>query len=1117
MSYLKEKKLKLGRLFPKFRGIFLAIICLVFFQAEGFAQAKTVKGKITSENGELLPGVSIVVKGTATGTITNIDGEYQLEVGENDLLVFSFIGMVPQEWSVTGKQTLDVVMKTATEALDEVVVTGYGGKQKRSKLTNSIASVKEETLTGGVHANPAQALTGAVSGLQVTNVSGNPGATPSIYLRGGTNFDGTGSPLVLIDGQVGEMNDVNPNDIESVEVLKDAGATALYGARANNGVILIATKKGGKPEVNLSVKYGLNYLNNTFDFFGAEEYLYWVRKGYQNGAQMYQNSQGDWVGYASMSSLSGAAPYGIGNRYFDDNGNPLDGNKTSLAVYSPMVYTSDLAFLLNEGWQTMTDPVTGQEIIFSEFVKENTAFNNPALTQDYNISFSGSNDRGKYYAGIGYYDAEGQPVKTWYKRMNFTFNGEYKIRPWFTSNSNFQFTDAKWYDVSTTSESNYFGRIQSTPPTQREYNPDGELILGNNVGDGNPLVNIDKLKRDNNTNKFIMGQGFRVDFLPNLSLKVNAHWLLDQGYYEAFNQDYLSRPGVVNTTRSSSASYSKELSQTYNAVFNYDLTKGNHTGSALLGYEYYDKQWKGLSASGSGAPTDDFSDLSLTSQDEGKRSIDTNHMEERIRSYFGRVNYDYLEKYLVSGTFRYDGYSRLLGDNRWGFFPGVSAGWIVNKESFMEQYNSLISFLKVRASYGLNGNVSGIGAYELQGSYGSTNYNNQIGYVVGSIANPGLKWERTKTAEFGVDVSFLENKINTNFTYYNRLTLDKYASIPLPISSGISSVRSNNGEYRNKGLEVDMSVKVLRKGDWKWDVSANITYNKSIVEKLPDNGLENNRQGAFQVYDGTTGNLIWVGGYQEGQEPGAVYAFKALGVFNDWDEVYAEAADRKDITTGMFGSNGRPVYGPDAWEALGSNKGNGLALKPGDMNWLDVNEDGVIDNFDMVKMGNSRPKWFGGITSTLAYKNFKFYARMDYSLGFVQVDAQRPWFMAMAQGTYNTLVETRNTWTPENTTAKYAEYRWADQLGSRNYARLSSQWVYKGDYLAFREVSLSYSLPRSVLETISLKDVTLSVTGQNLGYLSASKLNNPEIYGASQQWAGYASPRTVIFGVNVKF
>lgn len=1102
-------------LFKKMLFLHVAVLLLL---ASGQALAQTeITGQVTeSATGEPLPGVTIVIKGTTVGTVTNIDGEYQLSANSDDILVFSFIGMETQELIVSGRTAINVVMNSATEALDEVVVTGYGGTQKRSKLTNSISSIKEEILTTGTHANPAQALIGAVSGLKVTNVSGNPGATPSIYLRGGTNFDGTGSPLVLIDGQVGKFNDINQNDIESIEVLKDAGATALYGARANNGVVLITTKKGGEPEIKISAKYGLNYLNNVYDFFGAEEYLYWGRKGYVNAAQMYQKTNGTWAGYGSAASLTAAAPYGLGNRYFDDSGNPLDGNKTSLAVYSPMVYTSDLAFLLNEGWQTMIDPVTGQEIIFSEFNKEDAAFNNPALTQDYNISFSGSNDRGKYYAGIGYYDAEGQPVKTWYKRLNFTFNGEYKIRPWFTSNSNFQFTDAKWYNTSTTNESSYFGRMLSTPPTQREYNPDGELILGNNVGDGNPLVNVDKLKRDNNTNKFIMGQGFKIDFLSNLSLKVNAHWLLDQGYYEAFNKDYLSRPGVWSTSRSSSARYDKELSQTYNAVLNYDLTKGKHTTSTLIGYEYYNKKWDGLSASGSGAPTDDFSDLALTSSEEGKRSIDTYHIEERIRSYFGRLNYDYAEKYLVSGTFRYDGYSRLLGDNRWGFFPGVSAGWIVNKENFMKDYSSVISFLKLRASYGLNGNVSGIGAYELQGSYGSTKYNNQVDYTVGSIANPGLLWERTKTSEFGVDISFFENKINSNMTYYNRLTMDKYANIPLPISSGISSIRSNNGEYRNKGLEVDMSVKALRKGDWKWDVAANITYGTSIVEKLPDNGLENNRQGAIQVYDGTTGNLKWVGGYQEGQQPGDLYTFKALGVFNDWDEVNAAAANRKDISYGIY-NLGKTLYGPSAWEALGDNKSTALPIKPGDMNWQDVNEDGVIDNFDMVKMGNTRPKWFGGLTSNLSYKGFKFYARMDYALGFVQLDDQTMWFMGFGQGTYNTVVETRDSWTLENPTAEYAEYRWADQLGSNNYFRRSSQYVYKGDYIAFREVSLSYSLPQILLEGIGMKAVTLSVTGQNLGYLTASKLNNPENFSSGAQWAGYSVPRTLIFGVDVKF
>src|SRR5690606_35090681 len=280
-----------------------------------------------------------------------------------------------------------------------IVVTGYGGTQKRSKLTNSISTVKAETFERGVYSNPAQALSGAVSGLKVTQSSGKPGAVPSIVLRGGTNLNGTGSPLVLIDGQVRGINDVNPEDIESMEVLKDAGATALYGARANNGVILITTKKGkeGISEISIKVRTGLNYINNPYKFMGAADYLHWARTGVYNSGHVYQNSAGVWKGPGTgvQANLNGAQPFGLGNRYFDDNNIPLDGNKTSQAIWSPMRLTENLRFLLNEGWQSMIDPITGEEIIFSEFDRSSTAFNQPAITQDYNVGMSGGNDKGK--------------------------------------------------------------------------------------------------------------------------------------------------------------------------------------------------------------------------------------------------------------------------------------------------------------------------------------------------------------------------------------------------------------------------------------------------------------------------------------------------------------------------------------------------------------------------------------------------------------------------------------------------------------------------------------------------------------------------------------------------
>lgn len=1113
--------------FSVLKPVLLALAVLLSF-GQVLAQM-TVSGTVTdARDGSTLPGVNIVVVGTTVGTITDIDGNFTLAVpAGGQQLVFSMVGYSTQTLPLGETTVFNVALRESTKAIDEIVVTGYGGTQKRSKLTNSIATVKEEVLKTGVYSNPAQALSGAVSGLKVTQVSGKAGAVPSLVIRGGTNLDGSGSPLVIVDGQLRSISDINPEDIESMEVLKDAGATALYGARANNGVVLITTKRGkqGFSEISFKTRMALNYMNEPYTFLGAEDYLFWARTGVNVASNIWQRTNGTWAGTTNTGSLSTASPYGTGNLYWDANGVPLDGNKTATAIWSPMLSenltSQQRDYLLGKGYREMTDPITGKQIIYSEFIRSSGAFNNPALTQDYNLSMTGGNDRGTYYAGLGFQYADNLPVETWYQRLTFTFNADYKINDWLSSNSSFNYNDARWKDVINTGESNYFARMLSGPPTLREYNDAGELLLGNNLGDGNPLFNIDAFIRRNQTDKFTMGQSFRIDLLTGLFLKLNANWMFDEGHYESFNKDYLNTPGTWNRSRNSSAEFDRTLRQTYNAILNYDFTFGKgHSVTALTGAEFYDTYNKGFGASGSGAPTGDFMDLSYTSTKEGQRSIDSWHSRSRILSFFGRANYDYLEKYLVTLTARQDGYSILI-DNRWGFFPGVSAGWVVSKEEFMKPYRDLISFLKLRASYGLNGNVSGIGTYELQGSYGSSLYGGNVGYALGSLPNPSLLWERSNTAEGGIDIGLFGNKVNANLTYYNRHTLDKYASIPLPISSGYSGIRSNNGELRNSGVELDLGVKVMRKKDFSWDVNANISYNKNTIVRLPDNGLENNRQGGFQIYTGekdAQGNYLrkWVGGYQEGQTPGAMYAFRALGIFKDESQVASIAANRSDITTGNNGSNGRRLVGPNIYATLtDAQKATTLPIQPGDVIWEDVNGDDVIDNFDMVYVGNSIPKWFGGINSNAAWKGLTLAVRMDYALGFYQSDAVRPWFMGMMQGTYNTVTDVTDTWTPDNTDAKYPRYMWADQLGKRNFARESSMFIYNASYLSFREISLSYSLPVNLFERTGIKGVETSVTGQNLGYLTASKLYSPEMGGS--QGGGYGLPRTLIFGLNLKF
>lgn len=790
------------------KDILLLMLCL-FCSIGAMAQTKTITGVVSDAAGEPIIGASVVEVGTTNGTITDIDGKFVLNMNPDGKIRVSYIGYQVQTIDLKGKTSFRIQMKEDSEMLEEVVVTGYGGKQLRTKVTNSISKVKEETLKQGLYSNPGQALSGVVAGLSVSQTSGNPGSTPTLVLRGGTNFDGSGSPLILIDGQVrSSLSDINPDDIESMEVLKDAGATAIYGARANDGVILVTTKRGksGRAEVNLKAKFGLNYFKNSYEFLDAGDYIYWMRMGYKNAYMGdMKHPDGSVVkAWSSLSSLTSATPYGTGNAYFASDGvTPLDGNKTSSAIWSTMKYTDNLAFLLDQGWQTMIDPIYGDKLIYKNTDIADFNVQTPAFSQDYNLSVSGGNEKGNYYAGLGYNKSDGTAYGNWYKRITFTFNADYKLKEWLTSSSSFNFADATWNGLpaTQTAEANYFSRCLSLPPTFRGYNADGEMLLGPNSGDGNQQYNFDKFVRDQNTDKFTMNQSFTVNFMKGLSLKLGAIWYYQEEKDESFNKDYLSSPGNKVTSRSTSAYYDRTLDQTYNAVlnYNYQINK-DHYLDAMAGFEYYDSYNKGFNASGSGAPTDDFMDLQYTSKEEGKRSIDSWHSRQRIMSFFGRVNYDYQSKYLLSLVLRKDGYSKLAKENRWGVFPGVSTGWVFSKEKFMANTSDILSFGKLRASFGLNGNVNKnfVGNYTVQGSYGSNTYNGATGFLLGSIPNPYLMWEKSRTFEIGLDLGFLENRINANLTYYNRLTSDKYANITVPSTSGVGSVVSNNGKFQNR-------------------------------------------------------------------------------------------------------------------------------------------------------------------------------------------------------------------------------------------------------------------------------------------------------------------------------
>lgn len=1061
---------------------------------------QTVNGVVKDSNGEPLIGVSVLEAGTSNGAITNLDGKYSVTLTKNkSVLTFSYIGYATQNISVGGRKTIEVVMKEDAVGLEEVIVTGYGKTVTKDKLTAAISKVSADVLERGVRSNPLTALAGTVTGVRVTQTSGAPGSAPSIQVRAGASLNGSGSPLYIIDGvQKDNMNDINSNDIESIEVLKDAAATALYGARANNGVVLVTTKTGrvGKTSITFNANVGKNIYRAPYDYLNAADYLYWERM----------------ASHRAGKALNATVGWGTGNDI------AADGNKDGKGLWSTTVLTDKNRHLLDYGWQTMTCPITGEELLFREFDWEKTNLQD-SWTQDYNVSFTGGNDRGKYYSSVGYYKETGFPVDSYYSRLSFNLNAEYKIKPWLTASGFINFSKADRHPNALNNDNNFFSVVRAAPPTFKGYNLDGSVIYAvNNNQNANMSETMDKYYRREDHFKTTLGTSFKIDLMKGLNLKLNAMWYLWQKENESFNKAFSTGPSKINTVRAASAAYARKLDQTYNALLNYNASfAGSHNISAVAGFEMIDKYSYGFSASGQGATSDDFINLQYTelldANGNSTRKMSTTHVRERIMSGFINASYDYKGKYLLSFSGRYDGYSKLV-NNRWGFFPGISAAWNVYREDFMADKLDLFSNMKLRMGYGQNGNVNGISTpYELQGTYANTtNYNGEYGILIDALPAKSLRWEKTTSFDAAIELG-LWNKLNLTAGYFNKKTTDLIANVPLPSSSGVGTMRTNNGSVRSQGMELELDYNIFNRKDFRWNVGANITFVKTKVLKLPDNGQPQNRQNGFQVYSGHgSKDLMFVGGYAEGETYGDIYGYKMVHIVRDEADLqnYAHYVDRIP---------GKAVYGPAAYEELSAaEKKNAQQLAPGDAIWHDVDGDGVIDTYDKVKLGNRIPKWMGGFNTLISWKGVSFSARFDYALGYKKWNDGLMYFMSLTSNHFNAPEMVKDTWTEQNTGAKYPVFTNGDSTLKRNYSRSDNAMFWEdASYLCAREMTLSYDLPSVWTKKAAMEKVTFTLTGQNLFYITGSKLYTPEYGSSDSDKGGYSLPISVLMGVKVTF
>ncbi|MBI9064767.1 MAG: TonB-dependent receptor [Marinilabiliaceae bacterium] len=1074
------------------------ILLLPWLIGSGLMAQNLVTGLVQEKNGEYLPGVSVVIKGTTNGTITNIDGEYQIEVTPEQTLVFSFIGMESQEFLVGDQLKIDVALVSDSESLDEVVVVGYG-TQTRSQMTTAVSKLDTKLLESAPVANVASALQGSIAGLRVTNNTGQPGATPNIVLRGGTNFDGSGSPLVLIDGIEGSFFALNAEDIESMEVLKDAAATAIYGAKAADGVILITTKSGkkGKGTITYKYKHGINKRRDGNDYLNAEQFIRMNRLAVQ-----------DYTRVTGKTNFDNAFLHGT------TSGFATGGNATD-SKFTTQFLSDENRHLLNQpGWQTMLDPLDETKTILFMENQMNELFFQDSNVKDHYLSFDGGNDKGTYSLGLGYMDNAGLVFGSGFERISGKLNTSYKVKDNVKISSSILYANSD-YSKAYLPDDWVFRRAAGQPPTSRIYNnnPDGtlseELNPGTNIGFGNPLYYRDKAIKTNLEQRLTAGVTMEWNILPELKFTAKGSYFTVGKTDESFWKAYMNG-GSLNTSREASVAHEREQKSQYTAMFDYRKTFfENHDVNILIGGEYFkhDEFW--FSGATKNSPTDLIPTLNAGSEADGKPH--SYYTENAIVSNFGRLVYDYKKKYLVNLSYRLDGSSK-LGNEKWGFFPGLSAGWNLHNEEFFVNsgITPIVSKVKPRVSYGVNGNIKSLGNFQVFGSYGSQGiYAGQTGFANTSLPTLDLLWERSTTFDVGLDLGFFNNKVTVLADYFSRDVIDKISNITLPLWTGFSSIKSNNGILRNQGFELEINANVINKADLSWNLGATFYTVKNSVVELPDNGNDLNRQGGTQVYNPATGEVEWVGGLQEGKRIGTdeIWTYQQEFIYTTQAQL---DADKDRVDMGLSGGT-HPVTGAEY------RKTRYL----GDARWKDLNGDNIIDSNDRVFVGHTTPDIMGGFTSSLYYKGFNLFLKTDFAMGHVIRSEARVKGNAQTQGSLNSTTDVLNSWSEDNQNTNIPRYTFVD--AQKNHYRNSLYWE-KGDYLAIRELTLSYDFSAKLFEPVFnskyLSNLRLYITGSNLAYLTEYSGWMPEAPKAKYKGVDYGTypmPRIYTFGVEVTF
>lgn len=1013
---------------------------------------KTVNGVVYDENKVPVIGANIVVEGSSVGTITDIDGKFSLNVPENSYLLVSYIGYDQQRISVAGKTSLIIRMKEESQSLDEVVVVGYG-VQKKKLVTGATVQVKGDDLQKLNTVNPMGALQSQSPGVSIVKTSGQPGSGFKVSVRG-VGTVGNASPLYIVDGvTVDDIDNLSPSDIESIDVLKDAASAAIYGARAANGVILVTTKQGksGKPVIEYEGYVGWQNIIQNVTPLNAQEYKMIMDEAAKN---------------------SGMDPF-------------------------------DYASLV-PNW----DKIESGQWKGTNWLDE--MCNKNAFMQNHSLNVRGGTEQSVYSIGLSYTDQEGafgEPAVPNYTRYSVRINTEHKL------------IKGTGFDILKIGENlNYFNVERKTIGTGNMYNNDIRNAFETNPflpvydenGDYHYAIDWNEKQvnpmgmlfytRGNNKNKIhrLTGNIF-LEFQPLKGLKYRSSFGMNFALssYRSFTPEYNIGPEKFATENKTIQNIYFGNKWIFENTLSYDLKSFNsHTMNFLVGTSA-EKNGLGESVNGSNVNSifDDFEHAYLANNpviDPSKTTLTGNpNNQSRLLSVFGRINYNYKEKYMATLVMRADGSSNFAPGNRWGYFPSVSAGWVMTNEKFMEKTSSWLDFLKLRFSWGQNGNqniaafqyLSNI-AFNSKYSFGTDKSLITTGAYPSILPNPDVKWETSEQLDLGVDARFLGGRLNMAFDVYNKKTKDWLLVAPVLSSYGTGAPFVNGGDVLNRGVELGLTWRDNING-FSYSVSGNIAYNKNEVTKIA------NTEGIIHGKIGMLSNAMpEIYRAEVGYPIGYFWGFETDGIFQNENEVKSY----KD-------SKGNLIM-PDA--------------VPGDIRFVDTNGDGVISDADKCMIGDPNPDVTFGLSATLAYKGFDLGIVTNGVAGNQIVKAYRPY----SEVNTNYTTDILDRWHGEGTSNTVPRVMYTASI---NDSYFSERYIENGSYLRISNLTLGYDF-KKLFGNMPLQQARLYLTVQNLVTFTGYSGLDPEVgFGGDDGWASgidigsYPSPRVFMLGVSLKY